>query len=117
MLGHTSNPIAFGLLATMIAACLYCARELWRDGSGRAWVVVALMNLAMIALHLPAPAHHHGATTAAAPSTLMAVATLVALVEVAAAAVALEIARRAAVYQRSRPPVQYSFLTPTPDQR
>jgi hypothetical protein len=112
MLGHTSNPIAFGLLATMIAACLYCARELWRDGTERAWVVVALMNLAMIALHLPAPAQHHGATGAAAPSpsTLMAVATMVALVEVAAAAVALEIARRAAVCQRSRPPVQYSFL-------
>ena len=52
------------LLATMIVACLYCARELWRDGTERAWVVVALMNLAMIALHLPAPAHHHGATSA-----------------------------------------------------
>ena len=91
MLGHASNLIAAGLLATMIAACLYCARELWRDGTERAWVVVALMNLAMIALHLPAPAHHHGATSAAAPSpsTLMAVATLVALVEVAAAAAAL----------------------------
>ena len=62
MLGHASNLIAAGLLATMIAACLYCARELWRDGTERAWVVVALMNLAMIALHLPAPAHHHGAT-------------------------------------------------------
>jgi len=119
MLGHASNPISAGLLATMIAACLYCARELWRDGTERAWVVVALMNLAMIALHLPAPAHHHGATSAAAPSpsTLMAVATLVALVEVAAAAAALEIARRAAVHQRSLPPAQYSFLARTPDQR
>jgi hypothetical protein len=40
----------------------------------------------------------------------MAVATLVALVEVAAAAAALEIARRAAVNQRARPAAQYSFL-------
>ena len=121
MLGHASNPIAAGLLATMIAACLYCARELWRDGTERAWVVVALMNLAMIALHLPAPAHHHGATSAAAPSpsTLMAVATLVALVEVAAAAAALYVRAEplAAVHQRPQPAMQYSFLAGTPDQR
>jgi hypothetical protein len=119
MLGHVSTPIAAGLLATMIAACLYCARELWRDGTERAWVVVALMNLAMIALHLPAPAHHHGAMSAAAPSpsTLMAVATLVALVEVTAAAVALEIARRAAVLRQAQPSVRYSFLARTSNQR
>src|ERR1700754_2458079 len=78
MLGHASGVIAAGLLAAMIAACLYCARELWRDGTARAWVVVALMNIAMIALHLPGPAHHHGTSSAAAPlpSTLMAAATL-----------------------------------------
>ena len=91
MLGHSSSVIAAGLLATMIIACLYCARELWRDGTARAWVVVALMNIAMIALHLPVPAHHHGAPNAQAPpsSTLMAVATLLALVEVLAATAAL----------------------------
>lgn len=96
MLGHASSVIAAGLLATMIAACLYCARELWRDGTARAWVVVALMNLAMIALHLPAPAHHHGApnTEAAPPTTLMAVATLLALTEVIAAAAALYVGSR-----------------------
>ena len=78
MLGHASSVIVTGLLVTMIVACLYCARELWRAGTARAWVVVALMNLAMIALHLPAPAHHHGAAGVAAPtpSTLMTVATL-----------------------------------------
>src|SRR6478735_3066742 len=69
MLGHASSVFAAGLLATMIAGCFYCARELWRDGTARAWVVVALMNLAMIALHLPAPAHHHSAPNAAAPSS------------------------------------------------
>ncbi|MGZ8815278.1 MAG: hypothetical protein ACXWZI_15145 [Mycobacterium sp.] len=41
MLGHSSSVIAAGQLATMIVACLYCARELWRDGTARAWVVVA----------------------------------------------------------------------------
>ena len=118
MLGHASNLIAAGLLATMIVACLYCARELWRDGTARAWVVVALMNIAMIALHLPAPAHHHGATSAAAPSpsTLMAVATLLALVEVVAATAALYRAA-GAVHQRSLPPAQYSFLARAPAQR
>ncbi|WP_372507893.1 hypothetical protein [Mycobacterium barrassiae] len=109
MLGHASSVVAAGLLATMIAACLYCARELWRDGTARAWVIVALMNLAMIALHLPAPAHHHGAPSAAAPpSTLMAVATLLALTEVAAAAAALYVGSRGqlarlAVHQAAEP--------------
>ena len=110
MLGHASNPISAGLLAAMIAACLYCARELWRDGTERAWVVVALMNLAMIALHLPAPAHHHGGPSAEAapPSTLMAVATLLALTEVIGAAAALRIGSRgrtitSAVHQTAEP--------------
>ena len=96
MLAHSSSVIAAGLLATMIVACLYCARELWRDGTARAWVVVALMNIAMIALHLPAPAHQHGAPNAEAPpsSTLMAVATLLALVEVVAATAALYVGSR-----------------------
>jgi hypothetical protein len=126
MLGHAPNPIAAGVLATMIAACLYCARELWRDGTERAWVVVALMNLAMIALHLPAPAHHHDAMSAAAPSpsTLMVMAALVAVVEVTAAAAALYVrsrgrfvALRAPVHQPPQPSMQYSFLAGTPDQR
>ena len=100
--------------------------QLWRDSTERAWVVVALMNLAMIALHLPAPAHHHGAVSAAAPSpsTLMTVATLVALVEVTAAAAALYVrsrgrivALRAAAHQPPTPSMQYSFLVDTPDQR
>jgi hypothetical protein len=106
MLGHASSVFTAGLLATMIVACLYCARELWRDGTARAWVVVALMNLAMVALHLPAPAHHHGASNAAAPppSTLMAVATLLALSEVVAAAAALYVGSRGRMVQISGTP-------------
>jgi len=105
MLGHAGSPVATALLAVMIAACLYCARDLWRDGRARAWVVVALMNLAMIALHLPGPGHSHGGGVVAQPSTLMGVATVVALTEVAVAA--------AVLYFRSRG--QYARLTGTPD--
>lgn len=95
MLGHASGVVVAGLLATMIVACLYCARELWRDGTARAWVVVALMNLAMIALHVPAPAHHHGATEVpSTPSTLMTVATLLAFIEIVAATAALYVGSR-----------------------
>jgi hypothetical protein len=106
MLGHTSGVITAGLLATMIAACLYCARELWRDGTARAWVVVALMNIAMIALHLPAPAHHHGAPNTEAPpsSTLMTMATLLALAEVTAAAAALYVGSRGRMIRLSDTP-------------
>ena len=65
MLGHASNVVAGVLLAAMIVACVYCARDLWLRGTLRAWCVVGLMNIAMIAVHLPAPAHHHGMHAAA----------------------------------------------------
>ena len=96
LLGHASSLVATALLAAMILTCVYCAHDLWRDGTARAWVVVALMNLAMIALHLPAPAHHHSAPPAAAPtpSTLMTVATLLACTEIAAATAALYVGSR-----------------------
>jgi len=87
MLGHASNIVVGVLLAAMIVACVYCARDLWLRGTLRAWCVVGLMNIAMIAVHLPAPAHHHGLHLAAASqqSTLMGLATAVAAVEVALA--------------------------------
>jgi NADH:ubiquinone oxidoreductase subunit K len=86
MLGHSSNVVAGLLLAAMIAACVYCARDLWLRGTLRAWCVVGLMNVAMIAVHLPAPSHHHGMQAATAgQSTLMDLATAVAAVEVAVA--------------------------------
>jgi hypothetical protein len=86
MLGHASNVVAAALLAAMILACVYCARDLWLRGALRAWCVVGLMNIAMIAAHLPAPSHHHGVHSAAAKqSTLMGLATTIAAIEVAAA--------------------------------
>jgi NADH:ubiquinone oxidoreductase subunit K len=91
MLGHAPNVVAGLLLAAMIAACVYCARDLWLRGTLRAWCVVGLMNIAMIAVHLPAPSHHHGMHVAAAgqQSTVMSLATAVAAVEVAVAVAVL----------------------------
>ena len=86
MLGHASNVVAGGLLAAMIVACVYCARDLWQRGSLRAWCVVGLMNIAMIAVHLPAPVHHHGAHgVTGQQSMLMGLATAIAAVEVTVA--------------------------------
>jgi hypothetical protein len=95
MLGHVSNVVAGVLLAAMIVACVYCARDLWLRGTLRAWCVVGLMNIAMIAVHLPAPGHHHGVHAAAGQqSTLMSFATAIAAVEVAVA--------MAVLYHRTR---------------
>ena len=98
MLGHAANPAMAVLMLAMIGACLYCARDLWVAGTLRAWCIVALMNLAMIALHLPAPGHHHagGSATAEQQSTVMAVATALSLVEVGAAAAVLWLRTRRA---------------------
>jgi NADH:ubiquinone oxidoreductase subunit K len=87
MLGHASNVVAGLLLAAMITACVYCARDLWLRGTLRAWCVVGLMNIAMIVVHLPAPSHHHGMHVAmpAQQTTLMGLATAIAAVEVAVA--------------------------------
>jgi hypothetical protein len=83
MLGHAAN-IAMGVLMTgMIVACLYCARDLWRRGTPGVWCLVALMNIAMIAVHLPAPSHHHiaGAVALGNQSSVMAVATAISAIE------------------------------------
>ena len=106
MLGHASNVVAGVLLAAMIVACVYCARDLWLRGSLRAWCVVGLMNIAMIAVHLPMPAHHHGMHMASMgqQSTVMGLAT-----GVAAAEVVLAIA---VLYFRTRRHAQLVIGTP-----
>lgn len=90
-LGHVTNIAGAVLMIVMIAGCLYCAADLWLRGTVRAWVLVASMNLAMIAIHLPmSSSHHHGGgLTGAVPmpeSTAMTLATVVAVVEVVLAA-------------------------------
>jgi hypothetical protein len=105
MLGHASNVVAGALLAAMIVACVYCARDLWLRGSLQAWCVVGLMNIAMIAVHLPMPAHHHGMQAAMGQqSTLMDFATATAAIEVIAAA--------AVLFYRSRRNAQLISGTP-----
>nr|WP_082957746.1 hypothetical protein [Mycobacterium sp. E802] len=91
MLTHTVNPAVWGLLAAMIVGCLFCARDLWQRGTPRIWCAVALMNLAMVAVHSPMPAHQHtvGPVAGAAQSTVMTLTMLLALVEVVIAGVVL----------------------------
>lgn len=99
-LGHVTNVVAMVVMAAMLIGCLYCARDLWRNGTVRGWLMVALMNFAMIAIHLPASAaHHHGtgvpAVSAVHESTVMGAATVLAAVEVTIAAVVLYYRTRA----------------------
>lgn len=86
-----------GLVAMlMIGACVSCAWDLWRHGSTRAWLTVALMNLAMIGAHLPVSAgHRHGGGATTPVPQLMAGAIALAMVETGAATVALYVRSRA----------------------
>ncbi|WP_166906394.1 hypothetical protein [Mycobacterium sp. DL440] len=89
LLGATANPVAAAVLAAMIVGCLYCAGHLWRRGTSGVWCTIALMSLAMIALHTPMPAHHHGVVAPVQTSAMMTTATLLALLEVLIAAAVL----------------------------
>jgi hypothetical protein len=84
-LGHVTSPPAAVLMTTMILGCLFCARELWLTDTLQGWTLVALMNLVMIAIHLPMSGHHHGGGTTAAAmapeSTAMTLATGFAVTE------------------------------------
>lgn len=81
------------LIVGMAVACLYCAWELWTQGSLRTWCVVALMNVGMVMAHWSLPGHHHSQSpaefAAEPPSALMTVATAIAVIEVALAVVVL----------------------------
>jgi hypothetical protein len=85
MVSHVGSLTISVLLIAMALACLYCARDLWTGGSLRAWCVVALMSLGMVAIHFTVPGCHPGALIAAdaltPPTMLMSVATAVALAE------------------------------------
>jgi hypothetical protein len=87
------NAASGGFMVVMIAVCLNCARRLWLRGAVGDWTIIAMMNLAMIAVHMPAPGHHHSAAvTAAVPmplSTAMGLATVMAAVEAVIAATVL----------------------------
>jgi hypothetical protein len=86
MLGHAGSAAFAVLIAAMVGACLYCAYELWLSGTVRAWCLVAVMNLAMVAVHLPmSGAHHvtHVDVNAVVPqSMVLTVATVLSMVEV-----------------------------------
>jgi hypothetical protein len=98
---HPTSVAAAVLILVMLGACLACARDLWARDTLRAWLLVAMMNLTMIAIHAPWPSgghHHGGGVTAAATahhSTTMTLATAVAAVEVVAAGAVLYYRTRA----------------------
>ncbi|MDX1890201.1 hypothetical protein [Mycolicibacterium sp. 050158] len=101
MVGSVENVGVATLVIVMAVACLYCARELWMAGSLRAWCVVAVMNLGMVAVHWSMPGHHHGqvvdvtSVVRAGPMpTLMLVATSLSIVEAAIAAAVLWVQTR-----------------------
>lgn len=93
MLGTAANPAAGAVLAVMIVGCLLCAVHLWQRGTSGIWCTIALMNLAMVALHMPMPSHHHGVGLPAAPALAMAAvmtsAVVLALTEATIAAAVL----------------------------
>lgn len=97
LLGHAGGVVPTALLTAMIAGCLWCAWHLWRRGTLAAWLTVALMSLAMLAVHAPVPTHHHGpggaVSTSAAP-VLMGLAMTLAAVEVLLAAAVLYVRTR-----------------------
>ena len=86
MFRHAGSAAFAVLIAVMVGACLYCAYELWLSGTVRAWCLVAVMNLAMVAVHLPMSGAHHDThvdVNAVVPqSVVMTVATLLSMIEV-----------------------------------
>jgi hypothetical protein len=87
------NAASGGFMVVMIAVCLNCARHLWLGGAVGDWTIIAVMNLAMIAVHMPGLGHHHSApVTAAVPmplSTAMGLATVMAAIQTVIAAAVL----------------------------
>lgn len=98
-LGSLGHPGVALLTVVMLVGCLYCAYELLTRDTLRAWVLVALMNLAMIGVHLPMTgAHAHGdqaVAVSASAATPMHLAAVVAIVEVLLAATVLLVRTRA----------------------
>lgn len=91
-LSHVTNVFVLLVTVVMLVACLACARDLWVRGTMRTWALLALMNLAMVAIHLGTPVHH---------SATMGLATGLAVVEAVAAAAVL-VRHRALLTWRNR---------------
>jgi hypothetical protein len=98
MLGSVGNPAVAVIVIVMMAACLYCAKDLWLEGSTRAWCLVAVMNLGMVAVHWSMPGHHHETAVTQVQvvpaSTLMTVAVSLSLIEAAVATAVLYLRTR-----------------------
>lgn len=86
------------IVLAMAATCLVCAWHLWSTPRVRDWALVAVMNVAMIAVHqnmsMPGAhgSHRHGATATSETMTHMSaptLATALALIEAAFATTVL----------------------------
>ena len=107
MLNHVGNVASAVLIAGMAIVCLYCARELWLSGTTRAWTLVAVMNLAMVAVHLPVSGTHdvtHESVEAVVPqSIVMTLAMGLSMVEVLIAVAVLWLRSRGNARAVGRP--------------
>lgn len=108
MIGHAGTVAGMVLIVGMCAACLYCGYELWNSGALRCWLMVAVMNLAMVAIHFSSTSghgHQHGQMSMPVPQapTVMTVATVLSVVEAAVAAAVL------CVLARGRGPLSPSW--------
>jgi hypothetical protein len=100
----SDHPLHAGIMVAMIGACFFCAYELWRWDTIRAWMTAGLMNLMMVAAHLPmAGGSHHVEATSFTDhpdsGAAMTAAIVFAAVEVALAAVVLACRTRRYQYQ------------------
>lgn len=94
LLVHAATIVSAAVMGAMLVGCLVCAGELWVRGTLRAWSLVAVMNLVMIAIHLPAPGvRHHGGdgmgAMAVHHSPVMTVASAISVVEIICATAVL----------------------------
>ena len=96
----TSVPVwVVVVTVAMLVGCLYCAYELWTRDTLRAWVLVAVMNLAMVAGHLPMTGSHQhpggGSAFGSGAPSAMHTAAVVAMAEVLLATTVLLVRTRA----------------------
>ncbi len=49
----SAGAVPNAIMTFMILGCLYCAHHLWTRAANQDWALLAVMNLAMVCVHLP----------------------------------------------------------------
>lgn len=97
------------LMSAMVLMCLYCARDLWVHSATRTWLLVAVMNLVMIAAHTPSSSgHQHGAPISAGSDPIHHSSVMTAAMALSAAEAVIA---TAVLYRRSRRRAPAEFQT------